>query len=99
MLKDCKKSLVEENPPQSLPWKQNSLTVVAAVMIVKVVINWRSITDKYFEKTVRLWPKSPSVTGKVCYHYNSWVAGVYKAYICLTEIPEEKHLILSDYLN
>ena len=35
-----KKDLVEVNPPQSCPWKQNSTTVVAAMM--KVVNNWRS---------------------------------------------------------
>ena len=34
-------------------------------------------TDKYFEKKVNLEPQSPSVTGKVCYHYNSWVTGIY----------------------
>ena len=37
-------------------------------------------------------PQSPSVTGNVCYVYNAWR-------VCLKEIPEEKHLNLSDYLN
>ena len=36
-----KKNLVEVNPPQSWSWKQNGTTVVAAVMILEVVNNWR----------------------------------------------------------
>ena len=40
-----KKILVEVNPPQSWPWKQNGTTVVAAVMIVKVVKNWRNMSQ------------------------------------------------------
>ena len=36
------------------------------------------VTDKYFEKKIRIWTQiNPSVTGKVCYHYNNWVTGVY----------------------
>ena len=38
-----KKLLVEVSPPQSWPSKQNGATIVAAVMILKVVINWRSV--------------------------------------------------------
>ena len=33
----------------------------------------KRVTDKYFE------PISPSLTGNVCYHYNSWVTGVHIA--------------------
>ena len=35
--------LVEINPPQSCPWKQIGTKVVAAVMILEVVNNWRSM--------------------------------------------------------
>ena len=38
-----KKMLVEVNPPQNWPWKQYGITVVAAVMILEVVNNWRSV--------------------------------------------------------
>ena len=38
-----KKALLEVNPPQGWPWKQNCTTVVAAVMILKVVSNWKSM--------------------------------------------------------
>ena len=37
------KYLVEVNPPQSWSWKQNGIVVVAAVMILEVVSNWRSV--------------------------------------------------------
>ena len=33
---------MEGNSPQSWAWKQNGTTVVAAVMILNVVNNWRS---------------------------------------------------------
>ena len=36
------KFLVERNPPQSWPWKQNGTTVVGVVMILEVMNNWRS---------------------------------------------------------
>ena len=38
-----KNVLVEVNPPQSCPWKQNGTIVVAAVMILEIVNNWRSV--------------------------------------------------------
>ena len=41
----------------------------------------KRVADKYFEKELDFQPKSPSVTGKVCYHYNSWVTGVYRTYV------------------
>ena len=40
----------------------------------------RHVTDKYFEKKLGFEPESP-VTGKVGYHYNSWVTGVCMACI------------------
>ena len=43
-----KKLLVEVNPPQSWPWKQNGTTAVAAVIILKVK---KHVADKYFEKS------------------------------------------------
>ena len=41
----------------------------------------KRVAGKYFEKKLDFEPKSPSVTGKVCYHYNSWVNGVYRTWI------------------
>ena len=38
----------------------------------------KRVAGKYFEKKLDFEPKSPSVTGKVCYHYNSWVTGFYR---------------------
>ena len=37
----------------------------------------KCVTDKSFEKKLDFEPESPFITGKVCYHYNSWVTGVY----------------------
>ena len=45
-----KNVLVEVNPPQSCPWKQNGTIVVAAVMILEIVNNWRSVLQ-----ITRLW--------------------------------------------
>ena len=45
-----KKILVEVNPPQNWPWKQNGTTVVATVMILEVVNNWRSMLKRNIEK-------------------------------------------------
>ena len=58
----------------------------------------KRVTDKFFEKKLDFPPEPFSVTGKVFYHYNSWVTGVYMACM-LSENAEEKHLRLSDYLN
>ena len=41
----------------------------------------KHVTDKYLEKKVKLWSLSPFITGNTCYHYNTWVTGVYMAYI------------------
>ena len=38
-----KKILVEVNPPQSWPWKQNGTTVVATLMILEIVKKLRSM--------------------------------------------------------
>ena len=38
-----KKCLVEVDPPQSWPWKQNGTTAVAAVIILEVVKNWKNV--------------------------------------------------------
>ena len=58
----------------------------------------KRVTAKSFEKKLDFEPKSSSVTGKVCYHYNSWVTAVYKTYI-LDRNLQENHLRLSDHLN
>ena len=42
MRQHAKFFLVEIDPPQSWPWKQNG-TVVAIVMILTVANNWRSV--------------------------------------------------------
>ena len=41
----------------------------------------KRVADKYFEKKLDFQPKLPSVTGKVCYHYNSWVTGAYRTWV------------------
>ena len=46
-----KKILVEVNPPQSWPWKQNGTTVVAALIIFKDVSNWTSVLQ------INVWKK------------------------------------------
>ena len=38
-------------------------------------------TDKYFEKKVDFEYESPSIKGKICYHYSSWVTSVYMVYL------------------
>ena len=52
-----KKDLVEGNPPQSWPWKQNRTTVVDAVMILEDTNNWRRTlqNDILKNRKVRLW--------------------------------------------
>ena len=51
----------------------------------------KHVTDKHFEKKLDFEYESPSVKGKIC--------GISTWCICLREIPKEKHLRLSDYLN
>ena len=82
MLNGCKKFLVEGNFPQSWPWKQNGTLV-----LVSCDNSWsrellkKHVTDRDIEKKLDFEPESPSVTGKVSYHYNSLVTGVYMACI------------------
>ena len=42
----------------------------------------KRVPDKSFEKKLGIECESYSVTGKVYYHYNSWVTGVSIAYMC-----------------
>ena len=73
---------MEGNPSQSWPLKQNVSTVVVAVMVLEVVNIWRSVLQiNILKKKIGFEPELLSVTGKVCYHYNSWVTGVYMAYM------------------
>ena len=53
MLNDRENFLLEGNPPQGWPWKQNSTIVVAAAMILVK----KRTTDKYFEKKLNFQPK------------------------------------------
>ena len=53
VLKDRENVLLEGNPPQGWPWKQNSTIVVAAAMILVK----KCVTDKYFEKRLNFQPK------------------------------------------
>ena len=77
-----KKNLVEVNLPQSWPWKQNGTNVVAAVMILKVVNNWRIVLKiNILKRKLCFEFYLPSVKGNVCYHYNTWVTGIYVAYM------------------
>ena len=94
-----KKKLVKVNPPQSWLWEQNvnGTTAVAAVMILKVVDNWKSMLHINILKKVRLW-------ALITFRYRTCMFTLqYLSDWCLhgilPEIPEEKHLKLSDYLN
>ena len=77
MLKGCGKRLVERNPPQSWPWNQNDSCSCCNDSWCLEQLK-KCVTDKYFEK--KFEPKSPSFTGKVCCHYDSWATGVYMAF-------------------
>ena len=77
MLKGRKKILVRGNSPQSWPWKQSGTTIVAAVMIHKIVNHWRSALQIYFD--LNCFPLQETIT--LCYHYNSRVTGVYMSYM------------------
>ena len=100
VLKACRKNLLKGDPPQSWPWKQNGTTVVAIVIILEGVNNWRSMLQiNIFLKKLDFEPEPPSVTGKLCYQHNSWVNSVCMAYMFDRGILEEKLIILSDYLN
>ena len=96
--KHSKKILVEVNPFQSWPWKQNGTTVVAAVMILEVENNWRSVLQ------INILKKSYSLNSNhvplqkmyVTITILEWLASTWCIY--LTEIPKE-NLKLSDHLN
>ena len=75
MRQHSKKLLVEVNPPQSCPQKQNGTTVIVAMIILKVVNNWRSVLQ------IIIMKKSPSVSENVCYYYNTSVMGIYMVYM------------------
>ena len=87
------------NPPQSWPWKQNGIAVVAAAMILEVMNNWRSVLQINILK--KSWTlNSNHLTLQEMYAGITTLAWLVSTWhICLTEIPEERHLILSDYLN
>ena len=74
VLNDFKNILVEGNPPQSWPSRQNGTTVTVSMIIFKMC------HLKIFWKKLHFEPKSPSITGKVCCYYNSWVTGICMAY-------------------
>ena len=92
-----KKFWVEVNPPQSWPWKQYGTAVVAAVMILKVLDNWRSVLQ------INIFLKSlnpnllPLQEMYVTITILEWLVSSW--HICLTETLEEKHLKLRDYLK
>ena len=51
-----KKILVQIDSPQSWPSKQNGTTVVAAVMILEVLDNWRSVLQiNILKENLKLW--------------------------------------------
>ena len=79
VLNSREKILVEGNLPQSWPWKLDGTGVVAALMSLEVVNNWRSMLKNVTVTTVE------------------WLVSTWSLYFI--EIPQEKHLKLSDYLN
>ena len=47
-----------------------------------VVNNWRSkLQINTLKKKLDFEPQSPSVTGNVCYDYNTWGTGIYMGYM------------------
>ena len=59
-------------------WKFSKFLVCG---IKKVICDESWTLNSYLAKKTRLKPESPFVKGKVCYHYNRGVTGVYMAYI------------------
>ena len=93
MLNDREKFFGEGNFLQSWPWKQNGTTVVVAVIIPEYVNNWRSVLPiNILKKKLDFEPESASVTGKVCYHYNSWVSGVYTCGVHISHKLRRKNI-------
>ena len=97
MKQHSKNFLVKVNPRQSWPWKQSGTTVVAAVMILKVLGNWRSMLQ------INIFLKSlnpnllPLQEMYVTITILEWLVSTWQ--ICLTETLEEKHLKVRDYLK
>ena len=97
MKQHSKNFLVKVNPRQSWPWKQNGTTGVAAVMILKVLGNWRSMLQ------IQIFLKSlnpnllPLQEMYVTITILEWLVSTW--HICLTETLEEKHLKVRDYLK
>ena len=50
-------------------------------MILEVADNWRSVFPKNILKKDRFWTLIFFCYGNICNPYNTWVAGVYMAYI------------------
>ena len=88
-----KKNLVEVNPRQSWPWKQNCTTVVAVVMILEVwateKVCWRWIFWKKIKPSNMKWYVTITIL--------EWLMSAWCIY--LAKILTEKHLNLSNYLN
>ena len=96
MLKGCKKFFGEGNPSQSWAWKQKYNHSCSCCDDSRSCEQLKKcIIDKSFEKKVRLWTL---IISKNCYHYNSWVIGVYMAYM-FDRNSGEKHFKLSVYLK
>ena len=94
-----KKILVEANPLQSWPWKQNGTSCGCCNDSRSYEQLKKRVTDKYFEKKVKsLNPHHvPLQKMYVTITILEWLASTWCIY--LTEIPKENHLKLSDYLN
>ena len=73
--------MVEGNPAQSSPWKQNGIIVVAVVMNLEIVKQMKTGYRKIFSKKVDFESDSSPVTGNVCCHYNRWMNDVCMAYM------------------
>ena len=58
----------------------------------------KCVTDKYLRKKVRHWTLFTFVTENLCYHYNTWVTGVYMMYMFDRNFGG-KNLEMSDYLK
>ena len=61
--------MLEGNPPQSWPWKQNGTRVVAATMIL---VMKKRVSNKYFEKKVRF---SAQIIALQCIGYSALAIG------------------------
>ena len=88
--------LMETNPPQSCPWKQIGTKVVAAVDDSRSCEHLKKhVTDKYLTRFSTLLTFCYKKFMLLLQYLSDWFLHA----VCLTEIPEEKHLILRDHLN